>query len=114
MEHQTESFRIPVPNARILSAIKDLQVIDTVSGARMETASGDTVFLLIPRHDSIHKMTHVKKTLTSLYALDKGKSYAEIRGKTRIPVAEDNGKYTTVGLKPNRGWTGITESWPNN
>jgi len=103
----------PVPNARILSAIRDLQVIDTVSGARMETSSGDTVFLLIPRHDSIHKMTHVKKTLTSLYALEKGKSYAEIWGKTRIPVAEDNGKYTTVGLKPNRGWTGITESWPS-
>jgi hypothetical protein len=58
-------------------------------------------------------MMHVRKTLTSLYALDKGKSYAELRGKTRIPVAEDNGRYTTVGLKPNRGWTGITESWPS-
>ena len=57
-------------------------------------------------------MTHVKKTLTSLYALDKGKSSAEVRGKTRIPVAEDDGKYTMVGLKPNRGHTGITESWP--
>jgi hypothetical protein len=58
-------------------------------------------------------MMHVRKTLTSLYALDKGKSYAELRGKTRIPVAEDNGRYSTVGLKPNRGWTGITESWPS-
>ena len=102
-----------IPKGHVLSAIKDLQVINTVSGARMESASGDTVFILIPRHDSIHKMTHVKKTLTSLYALDKGKSYAEIRGKTRIPVAEDDGKYTTVGLKPNRGCKGITESWPN-
>jgi hypothetical protein len=103
----------PIPNGHMLSAMEDLQVIDTVSGARMETASGDTVFVLIPRHDSIYKMTHVRKTLTSLYALDKGKSYAELRGKTRIPVAEDNGRYTTVGLKPNRGWTGITESWPS-
>jgi hypothetical protein len=27
-------------------------------------------------------------------------------------VAEDNGKYTTVGLTPNRSSTGITEFWP--
>ena len=59
-------------------------------------------------------MTHVKKMLTSLYALDKGKSTAEIQGKTQIPVAEDDGKYTTIGLKPNRCSTGITESWPTN
>jgi hypothetical protein len=102
----------PIPNGIMLSAMEDLQVINTISGAQMESASGDTVFILIPRHDSIHKMTHVKKTLTSLYALDKGKSSAEVLGKTRIPVAEDDGKYTTVGLKPNRGRTGITESWP--
>ena len=30
-------------------------------GARMESAAGDTVFTLIPCHDAIHKMTHVKK-----------------------------------------------------
>jgi hypothetical protein len=71
------------------------------------------VFIFIPRHDSIHKMSHVKKTLTALYALDKVKSCAEIRGNTRVPVAEDDGKYTTIGLKPNRGCTGIRESWPN-
>jgi hypothetical protein len=35
-----------------------------------------------------------------------------VRGIKRIPVAEDDGKYTTVGLKPNRGSTGIIESWP--
>ena len=87
-------------------------MVNTVSGARMESASGDTVFILIPRCDSIQKMTHVKKTIASLYAFDKGKSSSEVRGKTRITVAEDNGKYTTVGLKPNRGSTGITECWP--
>jgi hypothetical protein len=58
-------------------------------------------------------MTHVQKTLTALDALDKAKNKAESRGKTRIPVAEGDGKYTTVGLKPHRGSTGITESWPN-
>jgi hypothetical protein len=102
----------PIPNGHMLSVIEDLQVINSVSGARLESASGDTVFILIPRHDSIQSMTHVKKTLTSLDALDKGKRCAEIRGKARIPVAEDDGKYTTVGLKPNRGSTGITEFWP--
>ena len=102
----------PIPNAVMLSAIQDLQVINTVSGARMQSASGDTVFILIPRNDSINKMTHVLKTITSLYALDKGKSAPEKRGNTRIPVAEDDGQYTTVGLKPSRGHTGITESWP--
>jgi hypothetical protein len=30
----------------------------------------------------------------------------------RIAVAEDNRKYTTVGLKANRGSKGIQESWP--
>lgn len=101
-----------IPNGIMLSAMEDLQVVNTVSGARMESASGDTVFILIPRRDSIQKMTHVKKTIASLYALDKGKSSSEVRGKTRITVAEDDGKYATVGLKPNRGSTGITECWP--
>ena len=102
----------PIPNGIMLSAMEDLRVIDTTSGARMESATGDTVFILIPRHDAINKMTHVKTTVASLHALDKGKTSAEVRGKTRITVAEDNGKYTTVGLKPNRGSTGITEFWP--
>ena len=48
----------------------------------------------------------------ALYALDKGKSAAEVRGKSRITVAEDDGKYATVGLKPNRGSTGVTDFWP--
>ena len=51
--------------------------------------------------------------LTALDALDRAKNIAESRGKTQIPVAEDNGKYTTVGLKPNQGSTGLTELWPN-
>ena len=57
-------------------------------------------------------MTHVKKTLTSLDALDKVKNKAGSQGKTQIPVAEGDGKYTTVGLKPNRVSTSIIESWP--
>ena len=102
----------PIDNGIMLSAIEDLKVIDTIFGARMKSASGDTVFTLIPRHDAIHKMTHVKKTVASLYALDAAKCAAEVRGKTRITVAEDDGKYATVGLKANRGSTGVSEIWP--
>jgi hypothetical protein len=93
-------------------AFTSLKVVDTVLGARLQSASGDTVFTLIPRDDAIRKMTHVRQTISSLYALEDGKSCAEVRGKTRITVAEDNGKYTTVGLRANRGSTGIAESWP--
>ena len=50
-----------IDNGIMLSAMEDLKVIDTIFGARMESAAGDTVFTLIPRHDAIHKMTHVKK-----------------------------------------------------
>jgi hypothetical protein len=57
-------------------------------------------------------MTHVNKTIASLYALETGKRTAELRGKTRITVAENDGKYATVGLKPNRGCTGVAEIWP--
>ena len=66
----------------MLSVIEDLQVVDTVSRAHMKTVMGDTVFILIPQHDSIQKMTHVIKTLTSLDALDKVKNKAKSRGKT--------------------------------
>jgi hypothetical protein len=103
----------PIPNCLVLSAIKDLTVVDTVTGARMTLPNGDAVFILIPRDASIRNMTHVNKTLTCLHAVDKAKRSTETRGKARIPVAEDHGKYTTVGLKPNRGHAGITESWPS-
>jgi hypothetical protein len=72
----------PISNGHMLSAIEDLQVVNTVSGAHMKTVTGDTVFILIPRHESIQKMTHVQKTLTALDALDKAKNKAESRGKT--------------------------------
>jgi hypothetical protein len=78
----------------------------------MESSSGDTVFILVPRHDAIRKATHVEKTLSALHALDAAKETSETRGKKRIAIAEDDGKYTTVGLKPNRGTVGISESWP--
>jgi hypothetical protein len=84
----------------MLSATEDLNVIDTIFGARMESAAGDTVFTMIPRH------------VASLYALDDATCAAEVRGKTRITVADDNGKYATVGLKPNRGSAGVSEIWP--
>jgi hypothetical protein len=74
--------------------------------------SGDAVFTLIPRHYAIDKLTHVNRTVSSLYALEECQPKAEIRGKKRIPVAEDDGKYTTIGLKPNRASKGITDSWP--
>jgi hypothetical protein len=99
-------------NAYVLSAVEDVKVVDTVSGARLTLTNGDTVFTLIPRHDAIKKLSHVKKTITSLYALEDAQPKAEVRGKTRIPIAEDDGKYTTVGLKPNRGCKGVTECWP--
>jgi hypothetical protein len=109
----TRTVPKPVPaNSLILSAKEDLKVIDTVEGARMELESGDLVFILIPRCDSIQRMTKVKKTLRALYALDRGKKCAEVRGKRRIPVAEDYGRYTTVGLKPNRFQKGVCDSWP--
>jgi hypothetical protein len=57
------SVPIPIDNGIMLSAMEDLKVIDTIVGARLESAGGDTVFTLIPRHDAIHKMSHVKKQL---------------------------------------------------
>ncbi|KAI2489978.1 hypothetical protein MHU86_24604 [Fragilaria crotonensis] len=63
----------PIPNGIMLSAVEDLRVIDTISGARMLSSTGDTVFILIPRHDAIKDNTYVKRTLMALYALDKGK-----------------------------------------
>ena len=61
----------------MLSVIEDLKVVTTVSGAQMKTVMGDTVFILIPQHDSIQKMTHIQKMLTVLDALDKAKNKAE-------------------------------------
>ena len=101
-----------IGDGHMLSAIEDLKVIDTKSGARLKLESGDAVFTLIPRHYAIQKLTHVHRTVRSLYALEDSQTKAEIRGKKRIPVAEDDGKYTTIGLKANRGSKGITESWP--
>ena len=99
-------------NAHVLLAIEDLKVVDTVNGARLESETGDTVFTLIPRQCAIDKLTHVHKTLQSLHALDDSQTRAEIRGKARVTVAEDDGKYVTVGLKPNMGNKGLSESWP--
>jgi hypothetical protein len=96
----------------MLSAINDLKVIDTLSGARMMLPSGDTVFTLIPRQHVIEKLKRVNVTMEALYALEDAQTKAEVQGKKRVHVAEDDGKYTTVGLKPSRGSTGITESWP--
>ena len=99
-------------NAHVLSAIDNLKVVDTVNGAKLESECGDIVFTLIPREYAIEKLTHVNKTLRSLYALDGSRTKSEVRGKKRVTVAEDDGKYITVGLKPNRGSKGISELWP--
>ena len=37
----------PILNSHMLSAIEDLQVVNTISGAHMKTVMGDTVFILI-------------------------------------------------------------------
>jgi negative regulator of replication initiation len=95
------------PSNIILSAKEDLKVIDTKKGARMKSLSGDSVFFLVPRKDAIAKATHVHKTLSSLHALNLANAKTEVRGKKRIAVAEDNGKYTIVGLKANKGSKGI-------
>ncbi|MCK7495298.1 MAG: hypothetical protein MZW92_32575 [Comamonadaceae bacterium] len=88
-------------------------MFDTLHGGQMILDNEDYIFILVPRSDSIHHQTHVKDTLATLNAVNKAKNCAETRGKARIPVAEGKGKYTTIGLKPNRGRTGITESWPD-
>ena len=93
---------ICMTNAHVLSAVEYLKGVDTVCGARLTSTTGDTVFTLIPRHDAIKKIAHVKKTIMSLYALlEDAQPRVEIRGKTRVPVAEDDGKYST-------------ECWPKN
>jgi hypothetical protein len=73
----------------------------------MKSLSGDSVFFLVPRKDAIAKVTHVHDTLTSLHALNQANPKTEVCREERIPVAEDDGKYTTVGLKANRGSKGI-------
>lgn len=102
----------PVKNAIMLSAIEELKVIDTQFGAQLVLEGGDTVFTLIPRQYAIDRLTHVKEHLKSLYALENAQPSSEKRGKERLAVPEDNGKYITVGLKPNRGSRGINECWP--
>ena len=48
---------------------------------------------LIPReYDAIEKLCHVKETLMALYALENPQTRAEVRGRKRIPVPEDDGK----------------------
>ncbi len=102
-----------IGNPIVLMVTEHLQVVDTISGARLELAScGDTVFTLIPRQAAIDKLTHVNKTIISLYALEDAQTKAEVRGKKRVTIAETDGRCTTVGLKPNRGTPDITESWP--
>ena len=66
----------------MLSAIEDLKVVNTISGAQMKTVMGDTVFILILQHDSIQQLMHVQKMLTALDALDRAKNIAESKGKT--------------------------------
>jgi hypothetical protein len=109
----TDLCKKRIPNSISLSVTEHLQVVDTTSGARlMNSCGGDIVFTLIPRQYAIQKIARVNETLMALYALEDTQTVPQLRGKTRIPVPEDDGKYVTVGLKPNRNSTGITDSWP--
>jgi hypothetical protein len=102
-----------VPNSIVYSAIMDMKVMDEVSGARMDSDSGDNVFVLIPRKLAITKLSHVNRTLQSLPALNKAKVCTEKRGIKWMTVPEsENSNYVPVGLKPNRGRPGILDSWP--
>jgi hypothetical protein len=62
----------------VQSIMENLQVVDTLSGARLESACGDTIFTLIPRHTAINKLTHMNKTITSLHALEDAQTMAEV------------------------------------
>jgi hypothetical protein len=44
--------------------------------------------MLIPRQAAINKLTHVNKTIISLYALMDAQTKAEVRGKKRVTIAE--------------------------
>jgi hypothetical protein len=101
-----------LPKNSVSFSATNLQVVDTLKGCQLKLANNDVVFLLIPREAAIDQTTRVNDTLSSLFDLEKAKKNPEKRGKKRIPVAEDDGKYTTVGLKPNRGSKGIVDSWP--
>jgi hypothetical protein len=103
----------PVPNSKTLTAVCNLKVVNTRNGARMVLESGDTIFVLVPQCHAIKPMSHVHKTFSALKRLDDAKTTSEKRGQTRIPCAENDGKYVTVGLKPNQGKPGIVESWPS-
>ena len=109
---ETTILQTQIGNGIMLSAVEDLTVVDTVTGARLELENGDTVFTLIPIKCAIKRVTMPGDVVSSLHVLENSTTASEVRGKKRIPVAEDDTKYVTVGLKPNRGSTGITESWP--
>jgi hypothetical protein len=85
-----------VGNPIVLSVMENLQVVDTLDGSRLESVSWDTAFTLIPGHAAINKLTHVNKTMTSLYALEETQTMADARGKNRLTIVECDGKYTTV------------------
>jgi hypothetical protein len=98
-------------NCVVYSAISDMKVVDMVEGAQMKSDSGDVVFVLVPRKKAIAKLSRVNKTLQFICSLNNAKGFSETRGKKRITVPEgENSNYVTVGLKQNRGGTGILDS----
>ncbi|KAI2507634.1 hypothetical protein MHU86_6821 [Fragilaria crotonensis] len=87
-----------VGNSIVLTVAENLQVVDTISGARLESACGDTVFTLIPRQAAINKLTHVHKTIISLYALEDANKtiislYALEICRTRDSCRAETGRY---------------------
>jgi hypothetical protein len=69
-----DTTTLGVRDGHMLSAINNLKVIDTVSGARLKLPNGlpngDTVFTLIPRRYVIEKLNKVNLTIEALYALE--------------------------------------------
>jgi hypothetical protein len=77
-----------IENPIVLFVMENMQVVDTLPGARLESATiGDTVFTLIIQHAAINKLTHVNKTTTSLHALEDAQTMAEVRGKSWLTSA---------------------------
>jgi hypothetical protein len=66
-----------VNNSIVKSAITDMRVVDRVDGARMDVATEENIFVLIPRRAAIKKLKNVNTTLLSVSALDKAKGFAE-------------------------------------
>ena len=104
-----------------LSAIEDLKVIkNTISGESDQYRFWCLYVVIYGRHcfhiDSkfwCDQQEHACKENFNLTLRSRqGEKGSRSERKSRITLAEDNGKYTTISLKANRGSTGVAEFWP--